>query len=133
MFIIALPIIALSSFVYFVLVGHLRETVIEAEKNASIEIASHIQDRIHDDIRAAKLIASRPLLHKAIRDNDRKRMTGYLKSFVYNIVTIERAFISDARGVLLGNYTETLSIIGKNFSDRDWYKGGSRKWEPYVT
>lgn len=133
MVIVALPIIALSSFVYFVLIGHVRETVIEAEKNASIEIASHIQDRVRDDIRAGKLIASRPLLHKAIKSADRKELTSRLKSLVDNVVTIERAFITTHRGVALANYTVQLDLIGRNLSNRDWYKGVSKIRKPYVS
>lgn len=133
MVIIVLPIIALSSFVYFVLIGHVRETVIEAEKNATIEIARHIQDRIKDDMRAGKLMASSSLIHKAIRDNDREKLTSRLKSLVENIITIERAFIATPKGVVLANYTVQLDLIGRNFSNRDWYKGVSKSWQPYVS
>lgn len=130
---IVLPIIALSSFVYFVLVGHVRETVIEAEKNATIEIASHIQDRIQDDIRAGKLIASRPLLHKAIKSADRKELTSRLKSLVDNVVTIERAFIANTKGVLIADFPEDPSVLNKDFSYREWFKGVSKSRQPYVS
>lgn len=133
MVIVALPIIALFSFVYFVLVEHVRETAIEAEKNATIEIAGHIQSRIQDDIRAGKLIASRPLLHKAIKSADRKELTSRLKSFVENVITIERAYITTAKGLVLANYDVQPELIGKDVSDRDWYKGVSKSWQPYVS
>lgn len=133
MVIVALPIIALSSFVYFVLIGHVRETVIEAEKNTAIETAHHIRDRIQDDIRAGKLIAARPLLHKAIRNNDRKELTSRLKSFVDNVVTIERAFIANTKGVLIADFPEDPSVLNKDFSYREWFKGVSKSRQPYVS
>ncbi|MEK6673199.1 MAG: hypothetical protein AABY42_06950, partial [Nitrospirota bacterium] len=97
--IIALPIVLLSSFVYFVLIEHIRETVIGTEKSTAIEAAHNIQDSVQDGIRAGKLIAARPLLHKAIKSADRKELTSRLKSFVDNVVTIERAFIANTKGV----------------------------------
>ena len=35
-------------------------------------------------------------------------------------------------GVLLADYPHDPLVIGKDFSYRDWYKGVSRKWQPYV-
>lgn len=133
MVIVALPIIALSSFVYFVLIEHIKESVIEAEKNATIEIAGHIQSRIQDDIRAGKLLTARTLLHKAIRDHDREELTRHLKNFVDNIVTIERVFVANTKGVLIADFPEDPSVLNKDFSYREWFKGVSKSWQPYVS
>jgi len=36
-------------------------------------------------------------------------------------------------GVLWSDYPQAPESLGKNFSDRDWYRGLSRAWTPYVS
>ena len=99
----------------------------------TIEIAGHIQSRIQDDIRAGKLLTARTLLHKAIRDHDREELTRHLKNFVDNIVTIERVFVANTKGVLIADFPEDPSVLNKDFSYREWFKGVSKSWQPYVS
>ena len=54
-------------------------------------------------------------------------------SLLRNANSIERAFIASPKGVLLADYPHDPLVIGKDFSYRDWYKGVSRKWQPYVS
>jgi signal transduction histidine kinase len=46
---------------------------------------------------------------------------------------IDRCFVTDPAGVLWADYPKAPESIGKNFADRDWYRGVSRDWQPYIS
>jgi putative methionine-R-sulfoxide reductase with GAF domain len=46
---------------------------------------------------------------------------------------IDRAYITTPEGILLVDYPPSKETWGMNLSNRDWYKGVSRRWEPYVS
>jgi signal transduction histidine kinase len=46
---------------------------------------------------------------------------------------IERLFLTDPAGTLIADVPELPGVRGRNFAFRDWYKGVSRNWLPYVS
>ena len=46
---------------------------------------------------------------------------------------LDRVFIADAGGTLMADAPELPGARGTNFAHRDWYKGVSRDWKPYVS
>lgn len=51
------------------------------------------------------------------------------KDFPY----VERIFLSDLSGVLRADTPELYGVRGQDFSSRDWYKGVSKEWKPYIS
>jgi signal transduction histidine kinase len=46
---------------------------------------------------------------------------------------IDRAFVADPAGVEWSDYPYAPESIGKSFAHRDWYRGVSRDWQPYLS
>lgn len=46
---------------------------------------------------------------------------------------VDRVFITDPKGILMADYPALPDVRGKDFSHRDWYKGVSKTWQPYVS
>ena len=46
---------------------------------------------------------------------------------------IDRIFLSDLSGRLMADIPEVPALHGRDFSFRDWYKGVSAGWKPYVS
>ncbi|MGB7158966.1 MAG: ATP-binding protein, partial [Tepidisphaeraceae bacterium] len=46
---------------------------------------------------------------------------------------IDRAFVADPKGVEWSDYPHAPESIGVDFSSRDWFRGVSRDWEPYLS
>jgi signal transduction histidine kinase len=46
---------------------------------------------------------------------------------------IDRIFLSDLGGRLMADVPEVPALHGRDFSFRDWYKGVSAGWKPYVS
>jgi signal transduction histidine kinase len=46
---------------------------------------------------------------------------------------IDRLFVADLRGTLMADVPQAAEVRGRNFAHRDWFKGVSRDWQPYVS
>jgi len=46
---------------------------------------------------------------------------------------VDRLIMTETDGTLRADIPEAPEVMGRNFSDRDWYKGISREWKPYVS
>jgi len=46
---------------------------------------------------------------------------------------LERVFISDAHGTLMADTPHLPRVVGRNFAHREWFKGVSRDWKPYIS
>lgn len=133
MLIVTVPIISLALFVYVEISGHMRDMFNQENRQAVLNITIRIEEALKADIRNGELLAARLSLKAAVIRRDREEITRDLKDFVDHVAPIERAFVADKEGVILANYSEDLLLIGKSFADRDWYKGVSKKWGPYVS
>lgn len=50
-----------------------------------------------------------------------------------DFANIDRVFLTDVHGTLTADVPALEGGLGKNFAHRDWYKGVSRGWKPYVS
>jgi signal transduction histidine kinase len=46
---------------------------------------------------------------------------------------IDRLFVADVRGTLMADVPQAAQVRGRNVAHRDWFKGVSRDWQPYVS
>jgi signal transduction histidine kinase len=76
---------------------------------------------------------SRPLLINSVKNKNLKEVIRHLASLVKDNPEIEMTFITDPVGTLWANFPIFGEALNQNLSYRDWYKGVSRKWMPYVS
>jgi PAS domain S-box-containing protein len=101
--------------------------------------ASVTSDLIDFEMRGlAELVesyAGRPHLVDAVQggDNDRVQVRRHLRELQVARQGIAIAFFADPSGRLIDIVPETPSIIGDDFSYRDWYKGVTATGGPYVS
>lgn len=79
------------------------------------------------------LVAKRPDLVDALRQRDVERVRTHLRALVASHPDNSRAFIADADGVLRYDHPMDASVLGKDFSYRDWYRGVSEAQRPYLS
>jgi signal transduction histidine kinase len=46
---------------------------------------------------------------------------------------LDRLFVTDVGGTLRADVPQAAEVRGRNFAHRDWFKGVSRDWRPYVS
>lgn len=81
----------------------------------------------------AVLVAQRPDLVDALRQRDVERVRAHLRALVASHPDNSRAFIADAGGVLRYDHPVDASVLGQDFSYRDWYLGVSEAQRPYLS
>lgn len=95
-------------------------------------VSGVLEGQFSDAQRILGSFAARPTLISAVKRGDAKEITDILKEA--HILSPEFAFIStyDKQGTMNAIYPAD-SIVGKNFAYRDWYKGVTNQWQPYVS
>ena len=131
--IVAVPLLGLAALVDLQFTAALEDRLIKETGWFSAIAASHIEERLRGDINLGKIFVTRPLLLSGLKKRDRNAMSQHLRILFDNHPSLDRAFITTPKGIQLANYPETPDTIGRDFSDRDWYKGVSKNWTPYVS
>lgn len=129
----AIPLISLAVFVYFLASEAIETRIMEENRLIAITYAHSLESRLRSDIAFGRAYATRPYLLAGLKKGNVKEMEMHLKNLVYHSNTIERGFIASPKGVLVADYPSDPLVRGKNFSNRDWYKGVSKNWQPYVS
>ncbi len=115
----------------------LREQLEERSRRVGTQTAllsaQLVEERFRQSTVFLEAFASRPLLRQALAARDARVMTYHLK-IAYDLQP-EFAFISvyDLDGTMRGIYPPDAGVVGRNFAHRDWYRGVSREWKPYVS
>ncbi len=129
----ALPLLGLAVFVHLSVSGALEEWVIKETGWFSAIAARIVEDELEAEIRHGEAYAARPYLQEGTRRRDRREMHRHLKELVERSPMLDRVFITDPGGIQLASYPHTPATVGKDFSGRDWYRGVSQSWMPYVS
>jgi PAS domain S-box-containing protein len=77
--------------------------------------------------------ASRPLFVNAFKKKDVTEIHRHLRDLKKGNAEIDLTFITDPNGICWANYPVFPEALGKDLSSRDWYKGVSSQWKPYVS
>jgi len=77
--------------------------------------------------------AQRSSFINAVKKKDFNNVIPYLKSLSKHYNEIDVPFLTDKYGTLWANYPVDKTAFGKHLAYRDWYKGVSRNWRPYLS
>jgi signal transduction histidine kinase len=106
---------------------------------AAMMTAELVSRELEHSINLARAFAALPGMVEAVelRDQDAARAEEEVRARLQTVVQayprVDRAFVTDPDGVLWSDYPRAPESLGKNFSHRDWYRGLSQGWEPYVS
>ncbi len=78
-------------------------------------------------------LATRPGLQDLVAEGKWNGATRFLRDVPRDLPHIERLFLTDARGTLRADAPHLPGVRGMNFASRDWFRGVSRDWRPYVS
>ena len=127
------PLICLVLFVKFSLINDLERTSIQQRETYAVAAAQILEDRLRAEIAFGNAVVSRRSLRKAVSTINQPELEYHLKDLMELSHSMERAYIASADGTMLAAYPPDKSIIGKDFSHRDWFKETSRNGKPYVS
>ncbi len=108
------------------------ENLAESEAIAR-SIAAFVQAKEEDYLSNLQAYAGRFRFREAVERQDRAEALVHLRQIHEFFPEMDAAFLADPAGVLWASFPEAPEQYGKSFAHRDWYRGVSRAWRPYVS
>ncbi|MCL5290646.1 MAG: cache domain-containing protein, partial [Firmicutes bacterium] len=133
LFVVLLPVFCLDIFVYLGAFKTLRQKIDHENYTVAHMAAGSIEGAIATLISYGQGRASGPGLIEAIKKKDEAFVRRVMKSIAENSTDITRAYLTTPEGVCWVDYPVDPEAKGRDSSGRDWYKGVSREWQPYVS
>ncbi|MCX5832041.1 MAG: cache domain-containing protein, partial [Deltaproteobacteria bacterium] len=109
-----------------------RHNALTADKTTANLLADLILEHNKATIGIIQSYAHRPLFIAAVKNKDVAGVHRHLSDLKKN-AEIDLTFVTDKRGILWVNLPSFPESIGKDLSYRDWYKGISTHWKPYIS
>jgi hypothetical protein len=134
-----LPIGLLSWYAWRLTSHAVRHLVAANNLSAATMTAEWLSRDLEHSINLARAFAALPDMLEAVelRETDAARaeeeVRARLRAVVQAYPRVDRAFVTDPLGVLWSDYPHAAESLGQNFSHRDWYRGLSQAWTPYIS
>jgi signal transduction histidine kinase/CheY-like chemotaxis protein len=129
----AAPLIGLALFVYISVTDELEKLSSDQQQAVANSAANILDEKLRGAITFGSVFVSRDTLEAGIISGNVKVMRRNLKDIVEMSDSMERVFITSPKGILLADYPAEPTVLGKDFSQRDYYRGVSRNWKPYIS
>lgn len=133
---VAVLMLILAAVAAFLSYRHYLETLEHTtrdDQRAARLYALLIDVHLHDITSTLESYASRPLLIRAVAKKNADQTRPHLLNLIRLNPAIDSVVIADQAGTLWMAQPNRPEVIGKNFSHRDWYRGVSHTWAPYIS
>lgn len=110
-----------------------KELSLKEDRATAHLLSMVLQEHIRAITKTMESYTNRPLLLNAVRNKNVEKTREHLVNIIKNDPYTESLVITDRGGTLWTSYPERPEVIGKNFAYREWYKGVSRNWKPYIS
>ncbi len=132
-FSILIPILIISIFGLLNAKKQLTKEIFESRQSLSSLAQVIVKGNLDNLIDLGNSLSTRVILRKLISEGKWSEGVDILKSVPTDFPIIERVFITDPSGVLKADYPALPGVAGRSFAFRDWYRGVSKNWQPYVS
>ncbi len=95
--------------------------------------ATLVEEHFRQSTAFLEAFAISPTFREAWRDQDMESIQAQLQQA--RALRPDFTFVSvyDVQGNMRALYPPERRVVGRNFAFRDWYKGVSREWKPYIS
>ncbi len=128
-----LPLAGLGAYTYYLHLQTASELMDRNQlANATIS-ARMVESEFEHWVGALTSFSQRKSLVAAATTQDEDSAREALEVLVQAHPRVDRAFVTDEAGLLWSDFPKAPESIGRRFNERDWYKGVSANWQPYVS
>src|SRR3989338_8288572 len=129
---ITIPVLILSGISYRSNHDHLtKQTFLKKESLAEVSSAI-LRERLNRVEDLGISLSTRVAFRELIAQKQWQKAIHIMEEVPKNFSYVDRVLIFDPQGTCKGD-TPSLGAVGQNFSYRDWYKGVSQHWKPYLS
>ncbi|MDZ7735674.1 MAG: PAS domain S-box protein [Gammaproteobacteria bacterium] len=124
---------ALAWITYQAIDRELTDSVLSKRESIAGLAAATLDEKFKRLTSIGVALATRVTFRESIAAGEWDEAINILNRVPGDFPFIERMFLTDPEGTETADLPALEGGVGKNFSFRDWYKGVSRHWEPYVS
>jgi signal transduction histidine kinase len=118
---------------YYISVRSELTEVAMARRGAVAQLAAAtLSERLDRMLDVGASLATRVRFAELVSAGEWDAAAQILKSVPGNFQFVERAVLADTKGTVTADMPP-LGTRGRNFADRDWFRGVSRDWKPFVS
>lgn len=128
-----LPFAILGLYAYFVAAQSVRRLVDENNRSAAAISALLIDRELERSISFAQTLTALPGTIEMVEAHNEDAVRSRLKAVVESNTGLDRASMTGVDGVMWSDFPRAPETLGRNVSDREWFQGISRAWQPYVS
>jgi signal transduction histidine kinase/ActR/RegA family two-component response regulator len=96
-------------------------------------VAAAIEAREQGYLDVLRSYAGRFRFRDSVKRLDAKEALPHLRQLHQAFPELDRVFLSDPNGIVWATEPETPEIYGRSYAFRDWYRGVSASWQPYMS
>jgi PAS domain S-box-containing protein/putative nucleotidyltransferase with HDIG domain len=109
------------------------KNLLSSDKTTANLLSDLLSEHQRATIGILQAYANRPAFIKGVKEKDSKKILPRLIQLKESNKKIDIVFVTDTKGALWVGYPFDNAPLNKNFSYRDWFKGVSKEWKPYVS
>lgn len=132
-FLMLLPVSILAYFSIVPFSQTLEEQIEAGNLATAKEVSYLVGEHFNWSIKVGNYFVSTPRLVYSVENLDRSGVSERLALLLASVPDIDRAAVVTPEGILWVDYPQNPEVWNTNRSTRDWYKGVSRNWHPYVS
>ncbi len=127
------PVILIAAFSYIRAYRDLTDATLSRRQAIAYLTAATLKGNLDRLIDIGTSLATRVRFRQLIGEGKWDEAVKILRSIPKDFPFIDRLFLSDVNGTLTADTPELPEVRGKNFAARDWYRGVSSQWAPYIS
>jgi len=132
-FFLVLPVLLVATISSMKTYKDLTEAVLAFREAFASLAAATLKERIDRLMDLGLSLAIRPRVRQLVAKGLWEEAIQFLQDLPQDFPALERLFLVDLDGRLRADAPALPGVRGENFSHRDWYKGVSREWKPYLS
>jgi len=127
------PVLLIAGLGYRQLHHSLTEMALERQQSLAHLSALALDSRLDNLIEVGLSVASWAQFREQVEADDWEGAIRLLEQIPSELPYLERIFLSDLEGVLRADTPPLPGVRGESFAHRDWYRGASSDWTPYIS
>jgi signal transduction histidine kinase len=131
--VLALPTGVLTALVATHVRNHIKTQAIHQNSLMAKIVARNVDEQFYRLRKEVQEFANRSKLIEFASEGDAEAIRGKLAEFLRISPVFSRAFVADKEGRLVTDLPFSKEIVGQDFSQRDWFKGTSKRKDSYVS
>ena len=132
-FAIVLPVTLIAIYSYVGDYYDLTEAALLRRQSIARLAATALEERFFRLLDVGTSLATRMRFRQLVAEGKWDEAIEILKDVPVNFPFIDRVFLADPAGTLMADNPVLPGVRGNNFAARDWYKGVTQHWKPYLS